>query len=157
MTDAEAMELGRTVAAWEGFRWLPGMLVLAEFVEIVYRCIGADWTRMQSGADWRFGVMASWSDGMMACQMARPADRGTSFTPDLRDRPTQAAVMQLIEGQVGRRHVYLAPVEWGDVDDNDASGYQWLVVVAGKGALSTGTTRAEAIAAAVRELSRGDG
>jgi len=141
MTDAEAIEPGRIVAAWEHFRWLPGMRDLGGNVYLGRRANAPDgvhqWCAFDRGGwEWHvdeFGL------------------------PDIRDRATQALVMQLIEEQVGRRHVYLAPVEWGDVDDNDASGYQWVVVVAGKAALSTGTTRAEAIAAAVRELSRGDG
>jgi len=135
MDDARAIEIGRIVAAWDRFEWAPGMRAIsyngfARHIETVARGV----------APWH-AFNAFWIDDAV---------------PDLRDRPTQAAVLERIEKAVGG-HVYLCPSARPDVD---ADGQNVTVItwaVASLGVIWNGSrreSRAEAIAAAVEELSR---
>ena len=131
MDDARAIEIGRIVAAWDGFVWAPGMLTIE--------------------GDGPMRVLAVLGDGhvrairLAQLQTVYPRAVGVSIgVPDLRDRPTQAGVLERIEKAVGEpcdvwqvdRSLGLWCVQMGDIEG------PWH------------PSRAEAIAAAVEGLSR---
>jgi len=129
VTDAEAIELGRIVAAWEGFRWAPGMRAIDGHKN---SRSGAAWSRTVDGIT---GV--EWHDFHGGC---------IDPVPDLRDRPTQAAVLEQIEKALSAP-CHIQPFR-DFVTDNGRKC--WRVHCAG--VFAHAGSRAEAIAAAARFL-----
>ncbi len=139
ITDEQAIEMGRGVVAWDGFGWEPRMVTTSDETVLDVSAAGvvtiADLVWV--GAD---------------CQQYQDHERipaADMQPPDLRDRPTQAAVLELIEKAVGG-HVYLEPFVTTNVVE-----WQWSVQSRGSDWIGPlAPTRAEAIAAAVEELRR---
>ena len=137
MNDDRAIELGRIVAAWEHFRWLPGML-------------DDDGSRIMAGLDEEMEPVVGYPYGT-ACGLYVRKNPG-SAVPNLRDLPTQAAVLQLIEEQVGGATTLDGCI--GHRKGRDVIDWAVLAI----GVIWNGprrASRAEAIAAAVQELSNG--
>ena len=126
ISDDQAIEMGRGVAAWDGFEWTPGMA----------------WFVPHRGA-------TVWPEHLRAGRFPIPA--GMSPLPDLRDRPTQAAVLELIERAMGGS-VWVTPCGIGTAPDR-AVIPGWQVVSFSK-VYAGRATRAEAIAAAVEGMKR---
>lgn len=132
MTDAEAIELGRIVAAWDGFRWVAGI------------------RRLGSGRPARiYGERTERpvSDIGLANRFRDRNDDDALGVPDLRDRPTQAAVLEQIEKALSAP-CHIQPTAYFVTDNGRKC---WRVHCAG--VFAHAGSRAEAIAAAVRELS----
>ena len=81
MTDDEAKELGLMVLAWEGFRWMPGML-------------GRRFSRTER-------VTMRWS--------AHIGSGGGDSWPDLRDGATRGALLELLREWHGEMTLVAVP------------------------------------------------
>ncbi len=135
ITDEQAIEMGRGVAAWDARWWSAGMRTMPD----------------RDGRVWRL----SWKDDeRTAYNLTQESGRRLRHSapcvggmiPDLRDRPTQAAVLERIEKATGEP-CYISPTPYF-VTDNGRKCWR----VHSGGAFPHAPTRAEAIAAAVEEL-----
>lgn len=141
ITDERAIELGRAVAAWDARWWSAGMRTMPD----------------RDGRVWRL----SWKDDeRTAYNLTQESGRRLRHSapcvggmiPDLRDRPTQAGVLERIEKATGG-HVYIEP--FARQGDDGATIVEWVVMCLGvlwNGPMAP--SRAEAIAAAVEGLKR---
>jgi hypothetical protein len=135
ITDERAIELGRAVAAWDARWWSAGMRTMPD----------------RDGRVWRL----SWKDDeRTAYNLTQESGRRLRHSapcvggmiPDLRDRPTQAGVLEQIEKALSAP-CHIQPTAYFVTDNGRKC---WRVHCAG--VFAHANSRAEAIAAAARFL-----